>query len=75
MGCSRMKLFLEIEEIAEAPLIGQSIRVEVRNEEEAEQVLEQLRQFFTGKKYIAKLHYCYHEEGKPCEIKVIEEVR
>jgi len=41
-----MKLFLEIEEIVEAPLIGQSIRVEVRNEEEAEQVLEQLRQFF-----------------------------
>ena len=70
-----MRLFLEIEEIVEPPLIGQSIRVEVKSEEEAEQVLQQLKQFFTGKKYVVKLHYCYHEEGKPCEVKIIEEVR
>ena len=49
-----MRLFLEIEEIVEPPLIGQSVRVEVKSEEEAEQVLQQLRQFFTGKKYVAR---------------------
>ena len=70
-----MRLFLEIKEIAEPPLVGQSIRVEVKNEEEAKQVLQQLRQFFSEKRYIARLHYCYHEEGKPCEVKIIEEVR
>ena len=70
-----MRLFLEIEEIVEPPLVPQSVRVEVKNEEEAKQVLEQLRQFFTGKKYVVKLHYCFHDENKPCEIRVIEEVR
>ena len=52
----------------------QQIRVEISSEDEADTLLQQYEPLFEGRKYVAQIHYCYHEEGKPCEIKVIKRV-
>ncbi|MCD6198919.1 MAG: hypothetical protein J7K15_10175 [Deltaproteobacteria bacterium] len=73
-----MRLYLEIMELlSEEEMFTrqpQFIRVEVRDEDQAMQLYQQLKPLFAGRKYVARLHYCYHEEGKPCEVKIIEEV-
>jgi len=74
-----MRLYLEIVEVLseeeEFTRQPQLVRVEVESEDEAYQLYNQLKPLFNGRKYIARIHYCYHEEGKPCQVKVIEEVR
>ena len=65
-----MKLIVERwveEEIEET---GEKVEViaeqkEVKNEEEAKQVAEEWKKLEDTKK--VTLHYCYHDEGKPCE--------
>ena len=52
----------------------QQIRIEIASEDEAQKYLSQFEPLFEGKKYEARIHYCYHEEGKPCEVKVIKRV-
>jgi len=52
----------------------QQIRIEIASEDEAQKYLQQFEPLFEGKKYVAQIHYCYHEEGKPCEVKVIKRV-
>ena len=73
-----MKLYFEIEEILteEEMLTRQplTIRVELSDESKAEGYLKLFRNFFSGRKYVARIHYCYHDEGKPCEMKELERV-
>ena len=52
----------------------QQIRIEIVSEDEAQKYLQQFEPLFEGKKYEARIHYCYHEEGKPCEVKVLKRV-
>lgn len=74
-----MRLYLEIEEVLteEEALVRQPqfIRVEVRDRDHALQLYQQLKPLFAGRKYVARLHICRHDEGRPCEVKVIEEVK
>ena len=42
---------------------------EVKDEEEAKKVAEEWKQLEDTKR--VTLHYCRHEEGKPCERKII----
>ena len=52
----------------------QEIRVEISSEDEANTLLQQYEPLFEGRKYEARIHYCYHEEGKPCEVKILKRV-
>jgi len=52
----------------------QQIRIEIASEDEAQKYLSQFEPLFEGKKYEARIHYCYHEEGKPCEVKILKRV-
>ena len=71
-----MRLYLEIEEVLseEERLTKQPtfLRFEVHNEDEAKELYEQLKPFLANITYKVNLHYCYHDEGKPCRR---EEVR
>lgn len=76
-----MKLYLEVDEVLEENELftkqPQNIRVEVSSKEEALQMLNKLKELglpVFSKKYIAKIHYCKHEEGEPCEVEELEKV-
>ena len=70
-----MKQYLEIIEqlSAEEKFIKQpqQIRVEVNSKEEAIEKLPQFELLFEGKNYIKQLHKCYHEDGKSCEVEIL----
>ena len=71
-----MRLYLEILEILseeeELTRQQQMLRIEVKSKEHAMEVLKVVEPLFRGLKCEKRLHYCYHDEGKPCEIKPIE---
>lgn len=71
-----MRIYIEAFETLEQEE-SEFIRIDVTNltEEEKKEVLEAIREHFAGRKYIIQIHYCRHDEGKPCEVKIIEEVR
>ena len=67
-----MKIFFEAykeqtEEEIEKGIPQQMIRVEIKSEEEAYKLKEQYKHLF-DKFYI---HYCRHDENKPCDLKQI----
>ena len=71
-----MRLFLEIskpqtEEEVNQGVPPQELRYEVSSEEEGLQLLKQLAQIMDLTGWTARFHYCYHDEGKPCEVKPI----
>lgn len=75
-----MRIYLEAEEIlSEEELLKRqplSIRVEVKSDREAIDLWNTtFKRFFEGRKYVARIHYHYHEENRPCQIRVIEEAR
>jgi len=72
-----MKLFLEIikERTEEEETYGfpvQEIRYEVKDEEEAKKLYNILTKALNLEGWKAQLHYCYHDEGKPCVTKPLE---
>jgi len=71
-----MRLYLEIEEVLseEERLTKQPqfVRFEVSNEDEAKELYEQLKPFLADITYKVYLHYCYHDEGKPCRREEVE---
>lgn len=71
-----MYLYLEIiEELEEEETFirqPQMIRIEIKSEDEAPKLLETLEPLFCGRKYTKRIHYCYHDENKPCEVKILE---
>jgi len=73
-----MRMYFEIYELlSEEEMFTkqpQQIRIEITSEDEADTLLQQYEPLFEGRKYVAQIHYCYHEEGKPCEVKVIKRV-
>jgi len=73
-----MRMYFEMLELLSEEEIftrqPQQIRVEIASEDEAQKYLSQFEPLFSGRKYVAQIHYCYHEEGKPCEVKVIKRV-
>jgi hypothetical protein len=73
-----VKIYLEImEKLSEEEMTTrqpQQLRIEVSSKEEALKLYEQFKPLFEGRSYVAQIHYCRHDEGKPCEIEKIEEV-
>ena len=72
-----MHLYLEIvqqlstdEELTQQP---QTMRVEVADEDKGLNYYKLVKGLYSDIDYIAQFHYCYHEEGLPCQVKVIEE--
>ncbi|MCW3140573.1 MAG: hypothetical protein N2V72_00110 [Methanophagales archaeon] len=51
------------------------VRVDITDKTESEkaEILDAIKEQFEGKKHILRLHYCKHDEHKPCEVEVIEE--
>jgi len=43
-----------------------------KSEDERAEILDAIKEQFESKKYMLRLHYCKHEEYKPCEVEVIE---
>ena len=69
-----MKVIIERWAEEENKETGEKVEVikeqkEVKNEEEAKKVAEEWKQLKDTKR--VTLHYCHHEEGKPCERKII----
>ena len=70
-----MRVYIEAFETEETSTGGSEfIRIDVTNltEEEKKEVLEAIREHFAGRKYRIQIHYCRHDEKKPCEIRIIE---
>lgn len=72
-----MHIYLEIvEKLSEDESMvkqPQELRIEVSSKEEAVKKYEELKHLFARVSYVARVHYHYHDEGKPCEVEVIEE--
>ena len=51
------------------------VRVDITDKTESEkaEILDAIKEQFEGKKYMLQLHFCKHEEYKPCVVEVIEE--
>ena len=68
-----MKVYIEAFEITEE---GEPdfIRIDVTDltDQEKKDILNAIREYFADKKYVLQVHYCRHDEGKPCEVKTIE---
>ncbi len=73
-----MKMFFEMEQLAsEEELLTtqpQFIRIALESESDADKYLKQFEPIFAGMKYVARIHYCRHDEGKECSIKVLKKV-
>jgi len=73
-----MKMFFEMEQLLseEEALTTQPqfIRVEIAAETDADKYLKQFSPLFSGLKYVARIHYCRHDEGRECSIKVLKKV-
>ncbi len=59
-------IYLDIFETSEEPTVD-SVKVEVGSKKEAESILGDYESAFVGKEYIKRVHYCYHDERRPCE--------
>lgn len=70
-----MEQYLEIiEQLSEQEQFTKqptNIRIKVNSKEEAIAKLPELEPLFTGLNYIKRLHTCYHEEGKSCEVEIL----
>jgi len=70
-----MRLYLELVEIAEAEE-ADFIRIDVTewSSEDIEEAVELLRKHArsTYTSYVIQRHFCYHDEGKPCAVDVVE---
>lgn len=70
-----MRLYLEIYEVippdVENPPPPVTIRAELDDESQAEEVYQRFSDLFQGKKHIVQIHYCRHDEGKPCTTKIL----
>ena len=72
-----MRLYLEIiEQLSEEELLTrqpQILRIEVPDEDKGLNYYKLVKNLFSNIHYIARFHYCYHDEGKPCRTELIEE--
>lgn len=71
-----MRIYLEAIEIppeeAPADYTPEFIRLDATGKNEAD-VLRDLKMLLNPEKhYVVQKHYCYHDEGKPCRVEVIE---
>jgi len=70
-----MKQYLEIVEslTSEEILIKQPqiLKIEISSKVEAQTKLDENIKLFEGKNCIKRIHKCYHEEGKSCEIELL----
>ena len=50
------------------------IRIDIteKSEDERLEILSAIRDQFKNKKYQLVIHYCHHDENKPCMFKTIE---
>ncbi len=71
-----MKLYLEIIQLLteEETLTSQPqmLRLEVVDDTDAMNKFEKYKSLFDGLKYVARIHYCRHDEGKSCSVKIIK---
>ena len=51
----------------------QTLRVECATEDKCLNYYKLVRGLYSDIHYIARIHYCRHDEGKPCSVKNIEE--
>ena len=74
------KIFLEIIETTEQENPGnlvEPVKIKVRDKAEAESKMINAEKGFAGKKYIARLHYCFHNKNgrnRPCKISILKTV-
>jgi len=70
-----MKMYLEIIEQLSEEEMGfkqpQSLRLEARDERDAERLLKLNIGQFDGLTVIKRIHSCQHEDGLPCQLKEI----
>ena len=73
-----MKMYFEmIEDLTEEERLTRQplqIRLELRDEAKAPGLLKLFSTHFAGRRYHAQIHYCYHDEGKPCRVKLLRKV-
>jgi len=73
-----MRTYLELYEILPPDSIEESdfIRIDITewSRKDVDEAIQLLRQHASESysNYILQLHYCYHDEGKPCSTTVIE---
>jgi hypothetical protein len=72
-----MRIYLELIEVLPEGSAEEAdfIRIDVTDwsKKDVDQVIQLLKeQAEQYEHYIIQMHYCYHEEGKPCSIAVIE---
>jgi len=72
-----MRIYLELFEIAppDSNNPGDFVRVDVTGWDQGEvdnaiQLLKEHAQAYDH--YVLQIHYCYHDEGKPCTITIID---
>lgn len=67
-----MRLYLEIRELVETSGSAREFKQEIESEDAAQPLLAALKPQWKGRRCIAFIHYCRHDEGRPCEVKVLE---
>ena len=67
-----MRLYLELYEkvpVDQQELnVGGFMRFPLKSVEDAKPLLDSLSSFYDLSRYDIKIHYCFHDEGKPCKL-------
>lgn len=67
-----MRLFLELHENVpedkEVIMIGGMVRIPITSTKDCPVLVKKLKDILPLSQYKARLHHCYHEEGKPCKL-------
>jgi len=72
-----MRIYLELTEILPEGFTEEAdfIRIDITNwgKEDVDTAIELLKEHArVYEHYVIQVHYCYHEEGKPCSVEVVE---
>ena len=71
-----MRLYYECTEVLPEDSMEEPdfVRMDItdKSEDERAEILDAIKEQFDGKKYMLQLHYCRHDEYKPCVVEVIE---
>ena len=71
-----MRLYFELVEKVpkdkEALNIGGFLRIPIKDRKTVLFIAKLLKDVIPLKNYKAQLHYCYHDEGKPCKLEEID---
>ncbi|MCD6381869.1 MAG: hypothetical protein J7L43_02735 [Candidatus Aenigmarchaeota archaeon] len=72
-----LEIFEDLEEEEGFTKQPVGMRIEVTDEDDALKKYEKIKklleeELFKNRNYTARIHFCHHEEKKPCKLKIIE---